>query len=321
MSDMDGLDYGAILLSILLVLAGAAILLLTLLVVRRGLYVLGFSYAGKHKNKSLAKYSLVAIFFSAVFGFMFLLSEGRENLHTAGAYDKYIELALCIALFITSVILTCIVRLPKPSNDDILNKKIVQHARFAWPWRNKLVLFFCFVIIAIACYFTYQNISLNRNRIAFQNAQADINDTYADIIKKLGQPDNHRIFNFCSRPSQEFEQGPLSCYLNIDFIYGVKNYQQALGLNDQIRTVIQKSPTISQTNAPPSDIHITPAPSTYSDSNLYWYKTKRGLYCTYGYAYDNPEKTHLELKDKNKKSFYVTLGCSGDARKEYFNIQ
>lgn len=194
----------------------------------------------------------------------------------------------------------------------------------SWPRKHKWLFVLIIAVLAVGGFFVYEKVALELNRHAFQQASHAIDTIYADIVAQVGQPDNFRRSSQCSRPNQEFEQGPLSCYMDIDFTYGLEDQAEGVNLNNKIKNIIAKHPDLLKpTPEPPSDIQVTPAPSNYSDSALYWYKSDGGLQCTYGYAYDNPNKTHLKLLDTHAmlKTFYGTVGCAGNAKNTYYSLQ
>src|SRR6185437_976480 len=92
-------------------------------------------------------------------------------------------------------------------------------------WENKWLLIPLGLIAVVALGFAYHSYSVWANEKQFSQARSAIDTIYADIVNKVGHPDNFKRTNDCSRPSQEFTQGPLSCSVGTDFIYGVDNEQ------------------------------------------------------------------------------------------------
>src|SRR5262249_31721336 len=110
---MGGLDWALVGLTIVIVLGGLLALLLVWVAVRRALTILGAGYVSKHKNKTLAKFSLVFIIIGLVAGLVLLLSDVRNKPHTAHAYDTYFFWTIFVVSTVTGVVLTFFIRLPR----------------------------------------------------------------------------------------------------------------------------------------------------------------------------------------------------------------
>ena len=306
---MNGLDYAVVFKTIVILFATLAALLLVLLAFRRAREVQGLGYAKRNSNVVLARISFWATILAAIFGGLYLLLG-----HHAWALYAVAGL-LCL-----SVLATLFIRLPRPEKKRSLREQIAHHAFFAWPWRHKWIIIPAAFVIAIFFILVYQAVDLRQNRAAFVQARAAIDTIYADIVAQLGPPDNYRRTNSCSRPSQEFEQGPLSCDVSTDFIYGVDNQAQANQLTKQIRSVIHQSGLLIATPAPRSDIYATPAPSNYVGSENDYFKTVDGLGCSIKYSYDLPQEIGLKLNNSRKKVFSIAFGCSDYAREQFYSL-
>jgi len=302
-----GLNYGLVGITILIVLGGLIALLLVLLAFQRARNVTRFGHAGRSRNLILAQISqlfIVAGVLSAVILWF-----------TSQKYPYYIPAGL-LGL---GVILTPFIKLYQLKNKRNLEEKVDRHMQIAWPWRTKWALLIPFIIALVAGTLIYQAIALRQNRQAFQEARSDIDTIYADIVIQVGKPDNFRRTNSCSRPSQEFEQGPLSCDVSTDFIYGVDNKTQADVLKSQIQHVINQHRDLLSPSAPPvSDIYPILAPGNNTDSSNNYFLTKKNMQCGTKYTYDLPREIGIDLQKNDKKIFGIAFDCSSLARKDYF---
>lgn len=191
-------------------------------------------------------------------------------------------------------------------------KKFRPHPKWAW-----LLLIFFILIIA---FFTYHGYSQYADKKKFEQARADIDTIYADIVAKIGPPDNSKKVNDCSRPNQVFEQGPLSCSVGTSFIYGVADENGANEILKMIEIIVGEKPKVfkpvkslanklSDTLVVNSYYHI--ASDKYTDS---------GLDCVLSYVFDTPREIDLALKDDARKPLQINVDCTGRAKKEYFPL-
>ncbi len=177
------------------------------------------------------------------------------------------------------------------------------------------------IVLIIAGYFVYQYVATQINKRDFIQARAAIDAVYVDIVAKVGQPDNSKRTNDCSRPSEEFEQGPLSCSVATDFIYGVDNEEQANQLFKQIQGVIaMHSDQFKPTKPLSGAIADTLVVNTYYHSTLDYYQNAHGLLCVSSYIYDTPREINLSIKNSDKKSFEAGIACSGSAKSQYYSL-
>jgi len=161
---------------------------------------------------------------------------------------------------------------------------------------------------------------LELNKRDFQRASRAIDSIYAEIVSQVGQPDNTKRSQTCSRTYQEFSgYGPPNCDVDIEFTYGVaslsganKIYKsiQYIVTHDSLKSVSPLSSKITRTLI--SDKYYSEAQDNYVFNSLN---------CTSKYVYDTPQDTFLTLKtNKDLKSLYVVLGCSGAARQQYYPL-
>ena len=189
-------------------------------------------------------------------------------------------------------------------------------SRIVWPKEHKLLSLLILVVLGVVSFFVYQRVALELNKRDFQQARAAIDKVYADIVTQVGRPDNSKRVNDCSRPDQEFGQGPLSCSVGIDFIYGVNNELDADTLFKKIQAVIGSHGDLKPTKALDDSIHDTLVVNSYYHSAQDFYSVS-DINCSVKYTYDTPRETFLSI-NSNLKTFYVSLGCDGAARASYY---
>jgi hypothetical protein len=199
---------------------------------------------------------------------------------------------------------------------------VVQKLNLIWFRKHKTISALLILFILILGLSVYQAVALRTNKHNFEQARVAIDTVYADIVTKVGPPDNYKRTNECSRPNQEFGQGPLSCDVSSEFIYGVEDEQQANNLLKQIQDSTRNHPSLLKPVAPlSSSIPSKFVANTYFHTAVDRYKTASGMGCTVKYAYDTPLETPLKLiRSSNNKTFYVTLGCLDWAKSQYYPL-
>ena len=190
-----------------------------------------------------------------------------------------------------------------------------------WPLRHKLFSVFILIVLVVAGFFVYQRIALELNRQGFKQARSAIDTVYADIVAKVGPPDNSKRVNDCSRPNEEFEQGPLSCAVNTDFVYEVSDEQQANDMLGQVQGVINQQSSLLQAAKPLSgSIKDTFVARTYYHTTIDYYRTKQKMNCEVSFIYDTPSEIDLQIKNPRGLPLEIGIGCSDFAKAQYYPL-
>jgi hypothetical protein len=193
-------------------------------------------------------------------------------------------------------------------------KTKTKNIRFVW--------FLGVAALIIVGFLVYQYISTQLNKRDFQQARAAIDTIYADIVARVGQPDNSKRTNDCSRPSEEFTQGPLSCSVGTDFIYGVDNEQQANQLFKQIQAIIAAHPELFKSTKPlSSSITDTLVVNTYYHSAEDYYSRGGNMDCFNKYIYDTPREIDLSVINPSQKPLQINIDCSDWAKAQYYPLE
>lgn len=189
----------------------------------------------------------------------------------------------------------------------------------AWPKKHKWLTFFIAVLIIIAGLLAYESISYRLNKRAWFQAKESIDTIYADIVSRMGQPDDFIKYGDCRGFRGEFgEQGPINCEIYTSFIYAANNQNNADKLKTDIRSIVNSH----------NDIWLTSQTAPYNPfvaesqggPGVDYYKTANNIECNAYYDSTPSFNTKLKLKDvsNGSKPFYISLSCKGLARGKYF---
>lgn len=189
-----------------------------------------------------------------------------------------------------------------------------------WYRRHKwatLVLTLTFLGVA---FWGYQAYSQYNNEKSFKDARAAIDTIYADVIDKVGAPDNYKRTNDCSRPSGVYEDGPLSCSVGTSFIYGLNNQVEANSLFKLIQKTVADHQDLFKPSQPlATGIEDTLVVNTYYHSALDRFNVG-GMNCVIKYVFDTDREIDLEVSNPSKKPLQINIGCSDFAKKEYYPL-
>jgi hypothetical protein len=171
------------------------------------------------------------------------------------------------------------------------------------------------LVLLIGAYFVYEKVALEMNKRDFQQARAAIDNVYSEIVHQVGQPDNFKKYNLCDTYKNEFENGPISCNVNVDFIYSVRDEDDANIILKKLQKIILDNGLIESALA--NFIQDRTVGNSYFHDAIDNYEYSK-LRCVSKYIYDTPSETYLTVKNKNRKSFQINLGCAGLAKDNYY---
>lgn len=186
-----------------------------------------------------------------------------------------------------------------------------------WARSHKFYSLLLLTVLLVAGIFVYEKVALELNKRAFSQARTTIDTVYADIVAQVGSPDNSKRAAECSASHVIFGQGPISCSVDTDFIYGVSDKSEAIDQFKKIQAVISRNeqfkPTKTLSLTITDQIVVNSAYHTASDEF-----SSDGLPCIVNYVYDTPREIFLTINDKSKKPLQIVIGCHGIARAMYY---
>lgn len=192
------------------------------------------------------------------------------------------------------------------------NKNVLKH--------KKSLLALIIIVVLIAGYWIYGQVSTYTNKRDFQQAREAIDSIYKNVSKSASIPDNYSRNNVCARSYQELSgYGEITCDVETSFIYAVPNKAEAQDKINLIqKNINQKAKTLKPTKPINTNIETTGVVSKdyYGAQNFYKYGS---LDCTSKYVYNTPDDTFLKLKSPGIP-LYVVIGCTGPAKKLYYPL-
>lgn len=160
-------------------------------------------------------------------------------------------------------------------------------------------------VVLIAGFFIYNYMGVQANKKNFQEARSTIDSIYSSTTATLGNPDASKRLSFC---------GGYQCTVDTSFVYSVSDKNQANEYFTKIQSQIKKQSSF-----------VSAKPLSTSLASLDGFDIAQDLYsdgklsCTAKYTYNPPQVTLLKVKSAASKPFYVELGCTGTAKRAFYN--
>jgi hypothetical protein len=186
--------------------------------------------------------------------------------------------------------------------------------------KGKLVAVVTLVGLGVLTFWGYNTYQVRADKQRFEEARATIDSIYADIVTQLGEPDDYKRSNTCSRPYQEFTgYGAPQCDVGIIIVYGLENEEAANTNMKLVQESASKPPKFMSNSTLDPSIAESSVTNTIFNTASDSYNFK-GLRCVINYVYDTPQETYLNIKDSTKKPFQVSIGCAGEAKSQLYKL-
>lgn len=187
---------------------------------------------------------------------------------------------------------------------------------------HKLVTALLFLVVVGLGFWGYQAYAKHANKVAFEQARSAIDTIYADIVAKVGQPDDNKVSRSCSTVQEVYGDGPLSCDLDTSFIYSVADKNSS----DQLRQKIKDVVSLHKAELHPIGVPLSApgiATTAPGDSSLIrdYYTVRGQIQCVITYVFDPTFDTPLEKRNLEEKLYYVDFLCSGPAKATFYSLQ
>jgi hypothetical protein len=193
-------------------------------------------------------------------------------------------------------------------------------SRLGWFGRHKIISTILLIIVLVTGYFVYEKIAYQMNKHAFAETKSSIDTVYSNIISKVGSPDDKRNISTCSPVREVYGNGSTSCTLIIDFIYPVNNKREADDLRVRMQnTVSQNSNLLKPVQNPSTNSQVNTSSRSDSEPATDYFRAKGGVPCRIDYIYNPTFNTELNLKERGKQNFYISIDCFGHSRGIYYS--
>ena len=160
---------------------------------------------------------------------------------------------------------------------------------------------------------------IQREKSQFATAEKEIDALYAQIVEKVGKPDQEKKEKTCDRPNLKFAKGPLSCSVSKSMLFENKNFEESNSLMSNISSLSYMPVRVGSVS---SELPGFTANGRRNGDQVFSqsFSSKTNLSCTLSYVY--PAKEQDEFSASNTSTaFEVSFDCGGSAMSEYFPVK
>jgi hypothetical protein len=190
----------------------------------------------------------------------------------------------------------------------------------AWPKKHKWLSLLILLLIVVIGALAYDAIAYRLDKRAWFQAKESIDTIYADIIAKVGQPDDYIKYGNCRGFRGELgEENPINCEIYTSFIYAVNNQIKVDKLKSDARNIVNSHNDIWLSSQATSQNPFIPESEGGPGGD--YYITPKNIECNAYYDFTPSFNTKMKLKDASNgnKQFYISLSCAGHAKGKYFS--
>ena len=177
-----------------------------------------------------------------------------------------------------------------------------------------VILVLATLVVSVLAYFGL----IWREKKQFALAEKEIDALYAQIVEKIGKPDQEKKEKSCDRPNLKFEKGPLSCFTAMYLLYENKDFQDS---NDIMKKVSGLGSGALRIGSVASDgIDFKEKGRRYGDQVFFQdLGTNSSLNCDLSYVF--PAKEQGEFVKKSESAFEVGFDCGGKTMRQLFPMK
>jgi hypothetical protein len=156
----------------------------------------------------------------------------------------------------------------------------------------------------------------------FKQAESVVEDTYAQIVSRIGEPDQVERVRNCDRANLKNARGPLLCNVDIDLFYE----NRPSGESNRLLELISQT----STSKIKSGFGGSPDTLRFKDiaeknvEQIYFQHLKEvyGLSCGFSYRYPATFKFEkVSFLVTHAENFLVSFGCGGRAKAEHYPLR
>lgn len=140
-------------------------------------------------------------------------------------------------------------------------------------------------------------------------SRSSLDDAYAAISGKLGQPDDSKTTNTCQQQNG-LAQTYTICSVETDFVYSVANQTQANLFMNQIQKVMSIQKGFKATKKVSKQLSDTLLVDSYAHEATDYYRGPYGSTCQIKYVFATSDDITLSARDPSMQPFEIFFKCS-----------
>jgi hypothetical protein len=167
-----------------------------------------------------------------------------------------------------------------------------------------------------------QQVRIHQDRQLFKQAEAKTEEIYSQIVETIGEPDKVVREKNCGRASRKFEQGPLSCSINIQLVLYGKDNNRSWALVNEV-SKLNESPLrkdfLSKTQSQSFDHY-----RVSKERQIYFQSLEnlKNLVCetSYEYPVNNKSAYYDLLEPEAPENLRIGVTCGGPAKTQHYPL-
>lgn len=159
---------------------------------------------------------------------------------------------------------------------------------------------------------------IQREKQQFAQAEKEIDALYAQIVKKVGKPDQEKKTKTCDRPNMKYSKGNLSCSVNTYLLYEDVDTQEANVNLAEISTLGNESLRVGSAAAKGSNFTDSTR-KDWDQTFFQHFRSKTPMSCNFSYTHPAIEQDEFKIKSTN--ALMIGIDCYRSALGEYFPVK
>lgn len=159
---------------------------------------------------------------------------------------------------------------------------------------------------------------IQREKAQFNQAEKEIDALYAQIVEKVGKPDQEKKEKSCDRPNLKFDKGPLSCFVGKYLLYENKSASTSTEILNRIFSLGTGS--LRHGSAAATGASFSDSVKIAGDQRFFQdLATQSSLSCNFSYTYPSIEQD--EFIASSPSALVIGISCYRPALLEYFPLK
>jgi hypothetical protein len=162
---------------------------------------------------------------------------------------------------------------------------------------------------------------IQREKAQFNQAEKEIDALYAQIIEKVGKPDQEKKEKSCGYASRVYGKGPRSCSVSKYFLYENKDATQSNIITEDVKKLSGNAPLQRFGDKSINKfIEYDKTHKTNDQQLSQGYSDIGNLVCNLRYSYPEIELFSNIFKSKHGTNLQISITCSGPAMAEHYQL-
>ena len=159
---------------------------------------------------------------------------------------------------------------------------------------------------------------IQREKAQFNQAEKEIDALFAQIIEKVGKPDQEKKEKSCDRPNLKFDKGPLSCSIDRYLLFSNKDASSATEILKKVSVLGNGNLRLG--SAATTGVAFSDNIQRSGDQRFFQnLESHTTLSCNLSYTYPADEQNIFTVNSQG--AIIIGLGCYSSAMVEHYPLR